>query len=70
MFFNIGIVCSLFISIIIIYYNNMVIYMLLFVFRFIYNHIVTLNVFFTIVYILLLFNIKKIFFVFKNNFLF
>ncbi len=46
MFFNIGIVCSLFISIIIIYYNNMVIYILLFVFRFIYNHIVTLYVFF------------------------
>ena len=62
MFFNIGIVCSIFISIIIIYYNNMVIYMLLFVFGFIYNHIVTLYVFFTIVYILLLFNIKKIFF--------
>ena len=64
MFFNIGIVCSLFISIIIIYYNNMVIYILLFVFRFIYNHIVTLYVFFTIVYILLLFNIKKIFFLY------
>ena len=46
MFFNIGIVCSIFISIIIIYYNNMVIYMLLFVFGFIYNHIVTLYVFF------------------------